>query len=874
VLSEIVIRLRALILRRQADEDLDEELRYHLDREIERNVANGMTAAAARDAARRAFGNVTVATENARDSMRWAWLEELRQDARFTYRTCRRSPTFVLTVVATIGLGLGLLTTAFTVFNAYVLRPLAVRDADRLYEVLARADDQANRSFSWERVQALRARRDLVDDAFAFTFHSTRIRGSSALGQLVSANYFDMLSVPPALGRTFVPDDATPPRGADVVVLSHRLWTSTFGGDSSIIGQRISLRGVPVTVIGVAREGFGGLGSVPNDFWAPLTLSARLGASDPFGMHPADDLRLVIRTRGDASAEQTTGSLRAWLREATSDGAAEDRIGGVFLMARGTSIPAVAETYQLFAPIAAAFVLVLVIACANVANMMLARGFARQREIGIRLALGAGRARLIRQLLTEAALLSIPAAVFGFIISRLAIDLSVRVMFSTVPAAYTEHLRVVPFSADARLVIFMFVAAAMAAMAFGLVPALQATRPNIVRASRGDFDTELRPSRLRHGLVAMQVAFSVILLICAGVLLRNAHQTQRFDPGIQGQRVLQLGVTDRSRATVLDLLRGDTRVDSVASAFTAPLDGGWWVIPIRNAAGTSEASNVNFVSPQYFGVLGLPLMSGRTFTNDEALGRAPVVVVSEAAAKRYWPGTDPIGQTLQFTPPRTDTAIFGAFRNATVIGVVRNTIPGSIARASTWPAVYYPLRLDARGAPLLIKTRGDADALQAGIVSTVTAMDSSAVIESHSVATSLALQLYPFHAAYWLATAVGIVALLLTITGVYGVVSYLVWQRRKEFGIRMALGAAASSVVALVLRQSLRSCVTGVAIGVFVALGMSKLLAGSLVVANSFDPIGYFVGVVAVVSACAAASYVPSRRAAAIDPVSTLRADS
>lgn len=868
------IRLRALVFRHRADSDLDEEMRYHLEREIERNVANGMTPSDARDAARRAFGNVTVATEQARDAMRWSWLEELRQDARFTLRTCRRAPTFALTVIATIGLGLGLLTTAFTVFDAYVLRPLAVRDPDRLYEMFITADDRSTRLFAWRDFAALRAQRDLVDDAVIFRFHQTRIRGAVALGQFVGGNYFDMLSVPPALGRTLLASDAAPGGGEGVIVLSYRMWQSSFGGDSSIIGQRIALRDVPMTVVGVAREGFGGLGSVPLDYWLPITALARFGVSNVFDAREVAGLRVIVRIPEGSTAEQSSRRLGEWLRTYTADRAAVDRVRSAFLDPRGTSLPNSREVYQLFAPIGAGFLLILLVACANVANMMLARGLARQREIGVRLALGAGRGRLVRQLLTEAVLLSIPAAVLGFIVSRVVLDVCVRIMISTVPSAYVPHIRVIAFDADVRLTAFMFGMAAIAAIAFGLAPALRATRPDIVRASRGDFDTEHRPSRLRSALVVAQVAMSVVLLISAGVLLGNARNTQRMDPGIQTSNVLQLQIAERARGTLLERLRADARIEQVAAVRWAPLDGGWWVLAVRTATKRSEAANVNFVSPEYFDAVRLPLLRGRAFSTEEAFDAAPVAIVSDAAAKRLWPNRDPIGQTLELSVPRIDTASFRAHRLATVIGVVRDATPGTVARPKSWPTVYYPTRLDGPGVTLLARTRGDADALQYSIVASIAGSDSAAVDEAHSLDTALALQMYPFHAAYWLATAIGCIALLLTVSGVYGVVSYLVSQRRKEFGIRLALGAVATSIVALVLRQSLRSCAIGVGVGLVVALGLSRILAGAVLLANSFDLVGYVVGVVAVFIACIVATYGPSRKAAAIDPAQTLRAGS
>lgn len=867
MVTSFLTRLGALVRRRTADAELDEEMRYHLEREIERNVANGMPPADARAAAQRAFGNLTIATEQARDAWRWRRLEELRQDVRYALRTFRRAPGFVLTVAATIGLGLGLLTTVFTVFDAYVLRSLAVRDPHTLFEILWYAENGTGHSFTWTQYQALQANRDALHETFAYSNHFTRLRGSATLGQLVTGNYFEMLGVPPALGRTLLPSDAAPPTDGSVIVLSHRTWQSVFGGDSSIVGQRIRVSGVPLTVVGVAREGFGGLGSVPSDFWIPITAARALGAGpDPFSNSAAEALSVVGRLTPGSTSDEATPRVLAVLRATTADRPAPRRAHSVVFVPRGTAIAATRDVYQLFSPIAAAFVLVMLIACANVANLMLARGFSRQREMGIRLALGAGRGRLTRQLLTEAVLLAVPAAAIGFVLSRAALDVGIRVIFATVPPAYAEYLRVIPLAADVRTAVFMVGSAALAAIAFGLVPALQSTHPNIVQASRGDFDTAFRPSRLRNGLVVAQVTLSVLLLVSAGVLLGNARRTGERDPGVRTRDVLQIDVRDSSRGRILAALRRDARVLGVASAMSAPLDGGWWVISVANARGTTEGANANLVSPEYFGTVGLRLTRGRTFTREEAMARAPVVVVSEAAVARYWGDRDPIGEVI--LQPAADSTPFAAFRRATVIGVVANAIPGSIVRPLAWPTVYYPQTADARGSRVLVRVAGDADRLGPLLSREL------GLVEMHSLAVSFALQVYPFRMAYWIASAIGAIALVLTLTGVYGVLAYVVTGRRREFGIRLALGAEGSALVALVFRESLRLAAIGLGIGLALAVGLAKILTGSVFISNAFEPAGYAGGALVVLVACAVAGYVPSRRAAQVDPVHALRADS
>ena len=861
MLTPIIVRLKALVFRRSTDADLDEELRYHLTRETERNIANGMSAADARDAARRALGNVTIAIEQARDAWRWTWLEQSRQDINYAIRTFGRAPAFAVTVIATIGLGLGLLLASFTFFNAYVLRPLAVRDPYSLYELVWRSANGRTQRFTLEQLDHLRRDLKVFDETFAYRIIQSRLRGHPSIGQSVSGNFFQMLSVPPTVGRVLVPSDGE--RGG-VVVLSHHMWRTAFGGDSSVIGSRVSLDGSPFTIVGVAREGFGGLTSSPFDFWVPLVSVPKTREAGVF---------VVARLARGVSIHAASSYLLARMQAATADLPRLERASFAGLIARGTSIPNNPDAIALFAPIISAFVLVMLIACANVANIMLARGMARQREIGIRLALGAGRARLIRQLLTEALALAIPAGVLGFVVSRVAIWLSVNVMFSTVPEAYSGYLRVVPMHADARVLAFAMLAALAAALAFGLVPALNATRPNIVQASRGDFDTRLRPSRMRNTLVVGQVTMSVVLLICAGVLLTSARHTERLDPGVRTDGVLQIQLLPRFRARGIEALRAAPDVRHIASASSTPLDGRF--TETRVIIGNRPAERVSYVvvSPEYFSVLDLPIIAGRGFTDDEARSRAAVVVISQSTAKRFWPNGDAIGQALTIPATEAEFDFLSRYHDARVIGVTRDAVPGSIAANPSTPVVYYPQPLDAAVNQLIVRVSGSEQHARASIEQLLSGLDSSAVVEMHTLGESLALQVYPFRAMFWVSSVVGMIALVLTLIGVYGVISYLVEQRHKEFGIRLALGAASSSLVALVLRQSMRLAVIGVAIGVMLALGISRLFASMLFNVDTLDVAGYVGAIGLVFLACLFATYAPSRRAGRVDPIHALRQD-
>ena len=852
-----MVRLKALVSRREFDAELDEELSYHLERDFERNVAAGMEPTLARQAARRAFGNTTVVTDQARDVSRWRWLEELLQDVDYTLRTFRRVPLFVLTVVGTIGLGLGLLSAAFTFFDAYVLRPLAVRDPYSLYEVGWSSANGRKHHFSTAQLEQLKQDHTLISEAFGYTIVQARLRGHPAIGQAVSANLFSMLGVPPALGRTLLPNDDERP---DVVVLSHRAWTSAFGTDSSVVGLRINLNGSAFTVVGVARDGFGGLTSSPFDFWIPIT--------------NREGLSVVVRLAPSVSQRRGTTQMLARMRAATADMPALERATAVTLIPRGTSIPINPETMAIFAPVVIAFALVLLIACANVANIMLARGMARQREIGIRLALGAGRRRLIRQLITEAMVLAVPAGVLGFAVSRASIWVSLHVMFSTVPNAYAGYLRVIPLDADARILAFVVLSAVAASLAFGLIPALQATRPNIVQAARGDFDTQFRPSRLRNALVVTQVTLSVLLLISAGVLLSGARRTAALDPGVRTKNVVQIALLPQFRERSLDRLRTEPSVRGMASSSSTVLDGRFGEFAINPSNAPAQRASYNLVSPEYFSVLGLPMLAGRSFTEDEARSAAGVALVSQSTADRFWPGKSPIGKTL--TIPATDRnyQYLQSFHTAQVIGVTRDAVPGSLNESAALPMVYYPLPLDADVSQILVRVSGQSDQAVATLERSLATVDSAAVVEIHSLDSALALQVYPFRAMYWVATALGVIALMLTLIGVYGVLSYIVAQRRREFGIRLALGAAGSTLVAMVMRESLRLSLTGVAIGVALAIVVSRLFASVLLNIHTFDRAGYAAGIGLVVVACVVAAYAPSRRAASVNPVETLRADS
>ena len=872
----IVVRIRALLARTTAEADLDEELRYHVDREIERHMALGMSPVDARLAAKRAFGNVGQHKESVRDS--WgaaaAWAEEAKQNLRFALRSFRHSPAFVVTVVLTIALGLGLNTSAFTVFDAYVLRPLAIRDAGSLYEVKFHNARNRVQQLSWRQYQQFRAL-PIASEAFAYSFFVARSDGRTLIGEAVTGETFRVLGGRPMLGRPLLREDAEPPSGENVVVLSHDAWRAKFGGDSTIVGKVVSIHGLPFRVVGVTEQQFTGIGPLPPDFWTPITALSRLrGSPDLFGDAEPHVLHSVMRLKPGVDEPQASAQLRAWALTATSDLPDSLRWTHVDLLALARALPLSPETVAIFAPAAVAFALVLLIACANVANLMLARGIARQREIGIRLALGAGRQRVIRQLLTESVLLALPAGLLGFFIAQWTLAAGVRLMFATTPPSYSSYLRVMPLSPDLRVFGFVLVAAFASAIAFGLVPAIQATRPNIVQATRGDFDTAFRPGRMRGALVMAQICGSTLLLIVTGVLLRGASAAQNAETGMQTAGVVQLKLDDRGRRAALERLRAEPTVTGIGASRTPPLDGPYPTLGIH-AAGERRvtAAGVLFTDAGFFRMVGIPIVRGRSFTDAEERATDPVVMVNEAAAHFLWPNAMPIGQLVQLDadPPRASS--LARVRTARVIGVVRNTVSGWIGTGIGNPIIYYPASADSSGADILARVSGDASLARERLDDEVTRVDPSAIYEIHTLDDYVAVQRWPFQIFSLIASALGFIALVLTLIGVYGVLSYLVAQRRREIGIRMALGASALGVVGNVVRQSMRYSAIGGLAGLVLALVASRMFASVLFIVDTFDPAGYAVGIGAILAACLLASLGPSRRAARVNPVEALRSD-
>lgn len=856
-------------LGRGVEDGLAEEMRLHREMLEESFRAEGLSETEARHRAARQFGPALTALEASRSEWTLAWMESVWFDVRYALRALARSRAFAATAVATLGAGLGLAAVAFTLFNAYVLRPFAVSDPASLYEVTWRGPEGPSTSmFTPQQYETIRARRDVFDDALATRNVAVPAGpGRSWQGVLVSGNYFRSLGARTVIGRPIGEEDSR------VVVLSHDVWRTAFGADAAVLGKSVRLRGLPFEIVGVAAPEFAGLATIKCDFWAPIPAQTELFRGEPVLMN------VVGRVRAGLTEPRAEAALAALARDSRpgEPGVRAD------LRSKSAPVEYAPQMLLLFAPVVLALGLVLATCCANVANMMLARGLARQREIGVRLAVGAGRARLVRQLVTEALIIAGLAGLAGLALSQLALNGGLRLVFASLPTDFAPMVRLHELDLDYRVYLFTLVLAALSAVGAALLPALQSTRLDLTNALRGEFGISAmtRSSRLRDLLVVAQVVVCVVLLVCGALVYRRAAVLQAVDPGMNPRGVVDLNLTRQQQRVTESLLAGTGGlVESAVAVRRVP----WYGRPDRTlilaGEGKPLATGFNIVSPEYFTAFRIPILRGRPFTGAEARAGAPVAIVSEATAKAFWPnGEDPIGQTLQAIKPddRRLGDLGGDYATLRVIGVARDVASGWLFEGRDPTCLYLPAAIGSERAPQTLVQLRDSAAGAAGFETLRRHLrerwpdfDGGAV----AMTSVLALQLYPFRAAAWIAWLLGLVALGLAVSGLYGVLSYLVTQRSKEIGIRVALGATPGAVVTLVLRRCAALSGAGALIGSLLSAGAVQLLIAwsASVRFLEWDIVAIVSGAAIALAAALLAAAGPSRRAAGVDPNQVLRA--
>jgi len=858
--------------RRRSSDDFSTEIQAHLDLEADRLVADGWSRDRANAEARRAFGNVALVKERFYETSRWVWLEQFVQDLRYASRTLRHSPAFFATTVLTLAVGIGLATVAFTVFNAYVLRPYAVHHPSTLYQIGWRSEKSGGKAFRWSDYQELRDRTDLFDGVVAESTRFVTSEGRPLAAALISDNYFETLGPGVLLGRTSLERAE-----GHALVLSHQAWTRLFARDPGVVGTYVDLNGHPFRVAAVLRPEFVGLDDSPRDIWVPLTTYAALADPKLIGVNERT-IEITVRLRQDVSAEHAETALTPFMAAVVANAGEGVRADVEPATRNALSL----DMLALLSPIFAAFALVLVTACANVSNVMLARAMARHREIAVRLSLGASRNRVVRQLVTEGLVISIVSGFTALAMSAFALRAGVAMFFRTLPASVAGMLRLVPLTLDHRVFLFALGTAVVATGLFALVPALRASRLSLIDSVRGEGGSGRQVSRLRQALVIAQVAVSLVLVVVAVTLARNGLAVGSLDLGYQTDGVFSINVRGSEGdllRRVAPLLATDARVEEIAVTGGNPLFiRSRTIAAAPIAAGSAAATRYTFVSPEYFSLLRVPIVRGRGFFANEARSEARVAIVSEATVRQFWPGADPIGKVIKIERPEgRPVDELPGYEEVTVIGVTPDLVSGFLVDGRDTGHIYFPTTADSTHAIAALIRGRMGSRLAANALDDVfrRVAGDPQVFEMLPLEELHALQIYPLKAASTVGFLLGALALILSVSGLYGVLTYMLSQRTREIGIRIALGATAAGVVQLMVRQSARLAAAGGVIGLVIAFASLKSLSAviRLNTISLVDAAAFAGGAVAVMAAAALAAYHPARRATRIDPAAALRAD-
>ncbi|HKV26556.1 MAG TPA: ABC transporter permease [Candidatus Acidoferrum sp.] len=871
---------------KRRDSELDKEIQHHLRMAEDERVERGATAEDARAGARREFGNVGLVKETSRDAWGWRWLQDFFADLRYGLRMLRQNPAFTAAAVLAIALGVGINVGIFSVLNGAALRLLPVPRAAQIVSINQAFHGHFSRNvhgegsmFSYPEYLDYRDHNHVFLGLLAYEpFVETTLaapRVQDLFGALTSCNYFDVLNEHPALGRGFLDSDCAAPEGNPVVVISDQLWKSTFGGDSSIIGKNITLNRTACTVVGIAPPHFTGTDVVPSSFWAPLTLQQGLDAE---AHYPLDGntswLAMLGRAKPDVSFEQMRADLS--VIAGRLDRLHHGRTTSLSIFtARFMSRP---EEREVLIPIAsvvlAAFGLVLLIACANVSSLLLARASARQKEIALRLSIGASRGRLVRQLLTESLLLSVAGGALGSLLAFWSFAAIARYISGHLPAQFpTLTFNLAP---DLRVLGYALGISLLTGIAFGLVPALQSTRLDLNSALKAEGSQsgtgEKKGRLLRNTLVGAQIAVCMILLLAAGLLLRGLFYAQTVDPGFEMRNMSQLflnlkaqGYGEQQATRFLRSLRqrleGEPGILEVAQAESAPLSDDhtadhFW-LDSQNAKIQIE---YNHVSPEFFAAVGIPIVRGRNFGAAEG-SDGNGVIVTESTARRLWPAQDPLGKLLHQS----------GGSQYEVIGVARDAQVSHLGKKDDLYLYFRAAPRESLRAFLLVRFAGSAASADKELRGAVQSLDPQMPVQITRMEDNLEVWRTPSRIASGVSGALGGLALLLACIGVYGMVSYSVNRSVREIGIRMALGADGSRVMAHIVRRAMRPVGIGALVGVGGCAAVSWVLSSMLFGLNALDPIAFLAVPLFLLLVALIASYVPARRVMRVDPVVALR---
>jgi predicted permease len=928
-LREVARRVRMLVHRRQFDADLEEEMQLHLELRQQEHLESGMNADSARAAARRRFGNVTALREKSHIAWGWEWFESLLDDTRYALRRLRKSPSFTITVVLTLALGIGATTSIFTLFYDVLLKSLAVANPGELYRLGKEArccywggysQENEYSLVSYNLYEHFRDHTQGFAELAAFQasdplFGVQRSGGTESAqsypGEFVSGNYFAMFGISAYAGRLLTSTDDQPGAPA-VAVMSYRLWQQ-YGSDPSIVGSVFHIDNTPFTVVGITPPTFFGdtLRSDPPDFFLPLNSETLMPQADAGDLNQADQywLDLIGRIRPGAEAAaieaQMRVELKQWLLSHQSEMSANDRAKlpeqTLFLRPGGSGITSMRAEYEHWLQIlmmVSAFVLLIV--CANVANLMFVRGMQRRRETSLSVALGAHTSRLVRQALTESILLSLAGSVTGLVVAFAGTHL---ILFFAFPSARGVAGFPIHASPSMPVLLFAFCVSLVAAVAFGVAPAWMTTRVDPIEALRGVSRSAARTGTLpRKMLVVFQAALSLVLLAASGLLTTAVHrlENQRFgfhqeqrtivriDPGLVDYQPNQFTILyDRIRAS-LSTIPG---VAAAAICQYSPLSGNNWASSVwldgRPAPGPDAAKVENMVywdrvTPGYFSAIGTQIIEGRGISEEDTATSQHVAVINEAFAKKYFNKENPIGQ--YFGRPE-----LGSSRNYKIVGVVQDAryldfdfdkpIVPFFFLAEAQHDVVAKTGADSNPGShhlhdIIVVARPGATVSAAEIRQALVSVDPRLPIESiGTLREQVSNQFRQQRLIAKLSSFFGMLSLVLASIGLHGVTSYNVGQRIAEIGVCLALGATPAQVAALVVRRAFALVAVGLAVGFPVALAVGKFLGSQLYGLSPYDPAATFLAIVTLSFSTLVAALIPAVRASRISPSEALRAE-
>jgi putative ABC transport system permease protein len=868
-------RLRALRDSETVHREIDEEARFHIDMRAEEYVRRGMSPEAARREAERRFGRLARIKELGYEVRGGGLVETLWQDLRYGARMFLKQPGFTLIAVLTLALGIGANTAIFSVVNAVLLRPLPYAEPERLVWVWDTQPHLPTAPTSLPDFLAWKDQNHSFEHLAAFQngsmFLDTGDGARDTPVGLVTPEMFALFRVSPILGRTFT-DEETLPGRFRVAVLGHAMWQSRFGSDPNVLGRTIDLNGAPYTIIGVMPEGF----SFPDraELWRPLPIDPNNLDWGPHYLSVVGRLKPGV-TLAQAQAEMSVLAARLSAQHAEKNAGHGAKLELLRDVVVGDIGPA------LFILLGAVG-FVLLIACANVANLMLARVGARQKEMAVRTALGASRLRIVRQLFTESIMLSVGGGAAGLLIAGWGVKWLVSLGPNTIP-------RVHEIAVDPRVVSFTLLISVATSLLFGLAPALQASKPDLTDALKegGRSSAGLSRNRLRSVLVISEVALSLVLLIGAGLMIRSFAKLNQVDPGFNPARVFTMGVALlRNKypeeehvaafySQLLERAAATPGVESVGAISDLPLLGSntsdSFTIEGRPPLAKQEEPSTEYhvVTPRYFESMGIPLLAGRDFAETDTKQAPNVVVINESFARRHFAGENPLGHRIRLQGQERDPLlIVGVVGDVRQLGIDKQPVPEAFV-----PFLQDPLsKTYQRAMTIVARTKSDPSAVAGSLRAALTSLDKSLPVYDLKPMTeylrdSLARRRFNLI----LLTAFGGVALVLAAIGIYGVISYGVTQRTHEIGIRMALGAEKADVLRLVVRQGMMMALGGVATGLLASLALTRLMESLLFGVSVTDPLTFTVIAMLLTSVALLACFVPARRATKVDPLVALR---